>query len=869
MLDGGAGNDSLVALAGNDILDAGAGNDSLGGGAGNDTLTGGTGNDKLDGGSGDDTYIFNQGDGADTISDYKSWDDTDGDADLLKLGAGLSAAAAVVGRVGDSLNLSWAGGDSVSISNYFGWSGRERVETIRFVDGTEWTVTDIAKRQAGTSGNDDFTGIFDVANEMQGLAGNDTLVGGSLGDTLDGGTGNDTLDGGAGNDTFYDAGGADTVYGGEGDDLIRTTLAWEQNRYDGGAGSDTVDYSVQSYNGSRAYGGFGGTGGIWVDLAAGQAWRYRYGAQYYDGIPDTLVSIENAIGSNLRDYLVGDAQANRLEGLAGDDVLNGGADADTLVGGAGNDTYVVDNTDDVVTENANEGADTVQAAASYTLTTNVENLTLTGSAAINGSGNALGNVITGNGAANVLDGGAGNDTFYDAGGADTVYGGEGDDLIRTTLAWEQNRYDGGAGSDTVDYSVQSYNGIRAYGGFGGTGGIWVDLAAGQAWRYRYGAQYYDGIPDTLVSIENAIGSNLRDYLVGDAQANRLEGLAGDDVLNGGAGADTLVGGEGNDSYVVDNTDDVVTENANEGIDTLSSSLSFSLTGLIHVENLTLIGSAAINGSGNALSNVITGNGTANVLDGGAGNDTFYDAGGADTVYGGEGDDLIRTTLAWEQNRYDGGAGSDTVDYSVQSYNGSRTYGGFGGSGGVWVDLAAGQAWRYRYGAQYYDGIPDTLVSIENAIGSNLRDYLVGDAQANRLEGLAGDDVLNGGAGADTLAGGAEADTLYGGSGADSFVFNSAPGAGQADTVMDFSAADGDKLLLDSAVFAKLAGASSLSDKFRLSSQASVGEDDYLVYNPQTGQLSYDASGNASSAALLIATLNNLPQGFGAQHVVVL
>jgi Ca2+-binding RTX toxin-like protein len=313
----------------------------------------------------------------------------------------------------------------------------------------------------------------------------------------------------------------------------------------------------------------------------------------------------------------------------------------------------------------------------------------------------------------------------------------------------------------------------------------------------------------------------------------------------------------------------VTENANEGIDTLSSSLSFSLTGLIHVENLTLIGSAAINGSGNALSNVITGNGTANVLDGGAGNDTFYDAGGADTVYGGEGDDLIRTTLAWEQNRYDGGAGSDTVDYSVQSYNGSRTYGGFGGSGGVWVDLAAGQAWRYRYGAQYYDGIPDTLVSIENAIGSNLRDYLVGDAQANRLEGLAGDDVLNGGAGADTLAGGAEADTLYGGSGADSFVFNSAPGAGQADTVMDFSAADGDKLLLDSAVFAKLAGASSLSDKFRLSSQASVGEDDYLVYNPQTGQLSYDASGNASSAALLIATLNNLPQGFGAQHVVVL
>ena len=302
-----AGDDTLLGGGEADLRDGGAGNDSLGGGAGNDTLTGGTGNDKLDGGSGDDTYLFNQGDGADTISDYKSSNDTDGDADVLKLGAGLSAAAAVVGRLGDSLNLSWAGGDSVSISNYFGWSGNERVETIHFADGIEWTVADIAQRQVGTSGGDDFYGIRDVANKMQGLAGNDTLVGGSLADTLDGGAGNDELNGGEGNDTFYDAGGADTVYGGEGDDLIRTTLAWEQNRYDGGAGSDTVDYSVQSYNGIRAYGGFGGTGGIWVDLVAGQAWRYRYGAQYYDGIPDTLVSIENAIGSNLRDYLAGDA----------------------------------------------------------------------------------------------------------------------------------------------------------------------------------------------------------------------------------------------------------------------------------------------------------------------------------------------------------------------------------------------------------------------------------------------------------------------------------------------------------------------------------------------------------------------------------
>ncbi|MDD1428103.1 S8 family serine peptidase, partial [Dolichospermum sp. ST_sed9] len=98
--------------------------------------------------------------------------------------------------------------------------------------------------------------------------------------------------------------------------------------------------------------------------------------------------------------------------------------------------------------------------------------------------------------------------------------------------------------------------------------------------------------------------------------------AGADVLNGDAGIDTLIGGTGNDIYVVDTTTDVITENVGEGTDTIQSSITFSLANLTNIENLTLTGTAAINGTGNAGNNVITGNAANNILDGGSGNDSL-------------------------------------------------------------------------------------------------------------------------------------------------------------------------------------------------------------------------------------------------------
>jgi Ca2+-binding RTX toxin-like protein len=133
---------------------------------------------------------------------------------------------------------------------------------------------------------------------------------------------------------------------------------------------------------------------------------------------DTVTLFENLTGSAYGDTLTGSTAANLLVGLAGDDSLNGGDGADTMVGGTGNDSYVVDNPGDVVMENPGEGADTVSASVTYVLGANVEDLTLTGTGAING---------TGNGDANLIIGNAGNNVLAGLGGADTLSGGAGAD----------------------------------------------------------------------------------------------------------------------------------------------------------------------------------------------------------------------------------------------------------------------------------------------------------------------------------------------------------------------------------------------------------------------------------------------------------
>ena len=146
-------------------------------------------------------------------------------------------------------------------------------------------------------------------------------------------------------------------------------------------------------------------------------------------------------------------------------------------------------------------------------------------------------------------------------------------------------------------------------------------------------------------LENLVGSAYNDHLTGNAADNLIEGGAGNDTINGGLGNDSLDGGSGNDylaggtghdAYYVDSAQDTVVEQANEGTDTVYSSVDFTLGS--YVENLTLLGNTVINGSGNDLANVLTGNTAANILNGGAGNDTLIGGLGSDTLTGGSGQD---------------------------------------------------------------------------------------------------------------------------------------------------------------------------------------------------------------------------------------
>ncbi len=339
------------------------------------------------------------------------------------------------------------------------------------------------------------------------------------------------------------------------------------------------------------------------------------------------------------------AYADTISGLAGNDTLDGGAGADSLIGGAGNDTYIVDNVGDKVVEAANGGTDLVKSSVSFTLAANVEQLILTGSAAINGTGNELANVITGNSAANSLSGAAGNDTLNGGAGNDTLDGGAGNDSLDGGAG--ADNMIGGAGNDT--YVVDNVGDKVVEAANGGT-----DLVQSSV-SFTLGANV-EQLTLTGSAAINGTGNELANVITGNSAANSLSGGAGNDTLDsgagndtldGGAGVDNMIGGAGNDTYIVDNAGDKVVEAANGGTDLVQSSVSFSLGA--NVEQLTLTGSAAINGSGNDLANVITGNGAANTLSGGGGNDTLNGGAGNDSLNGGAGNDYLI-----------GGAGNDTL-----------------------------------------------------------------------------------------------------------------------------------------------------------------------------------------------------------------
>jgi serralysin len=691
----GTGNLDGTGNALNNRITGNAGANTLSGGAGSDTLDGGSGIDTLIGGTGNDTYVVDNISDlisetstlvseVDTVRSSVNWTLGSNLENLTLIGSaslngtGNTLGNVLVGNAGSNL-LNGGGG----IDTLIGGTGNDtyvvdnlrdivretstlasEIDTVR--SSVSWTLGANLENLALT-GAAHLSGTGNaLRNVLTGNAGNNVLNAGAGNDTLDGGSGIDTLIGGTGNDTYVVDNLRDIVREtstlAREIDTVRSSVSWSLGAnlenltligtaHLSGSGNALNNVLMGNVGNNLLSGGtgidtlIGGTGNdtYVVDNLRDVVRETSTLASEIDTVRSSVswtlgANLENLIltgaahlsgtGNALRNVLNGNAGNNVLNAGAGNDSLNGGSGIDTLIGGTGNDTYVVDNLRDVVRETSTLASeiDTVRSSVSWSLGANLENLTLIGSTHLNGTGNTLGNVLIGNVGNNVLNGGAGNDTLDGGSGIDTLIGGTGKDtyvvdnlrdIVRETSTTVSE-------IDTVRSSV--------------------------SWSLGANLENLTLIGSTHL---NGNGNTLGNVLIGNVGNNVLNGGAGNDTLDGGSGIDTLIGGTGNDTYVVDNLRDIVIETSTtvSEIDTVRSSVSWSLGA--NLENLTLVGSTHLNGTGNALGNVLNGNTGNNVLNGGAGNDKLNGGAGDDTLIGGIGSDTLT-----------GGTGADRFVFSA-------------------------------------------------------------------------------------------------------------------------------------------------------------------------------------------------------------
>ena len=830
------GADTVHSGQGDDVIYGGAGFDSLYGEDGNDTLIGGTGSDYLEGGAGDDTYIYNLGDGFDTIYDYNGGNT---DNDTIKFGEGISFEDLSFERDGNSLII-YVNNDKtqgIKIQDYY--SSYSQVEKLKFADESVVETSTVAV----TIDRSDAL----AAQNITGTDNNDILTGGNFGDTLTGNDGDDVIDGGAGNDTLKGNSGNDTLIGGKGNDRLEGSYGDDTYIWNLGDGFDTI----YDYNG-------GNTDNDTIKFGEGISFEDLLFERDGNNLV-IYVNNDKTQGITIQNYYSSYSQVEKLEFADGTIVETSSVSIVEPEEPSENAGQTISGTSDDDILIGSDGDDTINAEDGY-------------------------NDITGGKGNDIISAGYDRDTFYynlgdgydkitDLGGRDQIIFGDGISKENISFYRKNDNLiisindDFSQGIEIIDFFRNNDNRIEN-----------IKFADNSTLRLTTGLILKTNELDGSIT-----GTVEDDTLIGNIGENNLNGSSGDDILNGGKGNDTLDGDVGNDTYIWNLGDDIDTIRDTAGLNTIKFGENISFDDLTFKQdgnNLRLIVKNDISQgiiiqdyfSSNNINNnyhpitifefsdgskfdfrennitltydnraeTITGNIGDNIIDAQGGDDTITTYGGDDIINGGAGDDEISSgngndiiTGGSGNDIINGEAGNDTYIWNLGDGMDTITdSSGFDkikfGEGITSANLSFFKQGnnllifindnhqegiiinRYFEGSyniellEFTDGssinlsqsldikLGDTGESIDGTIyndtitGGDGNDTINGGNGDDTLSGGIGEDTMSGGDGADIISGGTGDDTIDGGAGNDTYIWNLGDGM---DTITDSQGTD--------------------------------------------------------------------------------